>query len=428
MPARRLLLIALLPLLATMALLVTQRTASAAPEDAAKDLAVEGQTCTPGFTVAVDLSWTPSGAGTQWVDISLQNDGFSTPYIHGGPFDASRSTATVKNLEPQRNYYFRVSTWNGSEWVRSDLSAFTTPCAAFEATPPPHIAGASISDSAARLTWTAGNGNLWYCIDYANTPEDLVGTTGTWRNTGCRTTATTYVVEGMHCGTVYFARVWAWTTQGGKYSAQVKITTQPCATTITPVTNLRSLYLSPDATRLAWDPGIHNIWYCVDLADSQQDLLSYGETWRNFCGTQEPELEVRHLDCETVYYWRVYTWNYKVNALSTVQNFVTADCDLDDDEAPVLEVDVYRNVGDIYYAEVLVQLPNGCQKPGFYRIKQDGNRIEITIENLVAPALTVCSQAVDTHLWIIRLGGNFSPGVTYEVAVNDEISDFFTPS
>jgi hypothetical protein len=232
----------------------------------------------------------------------------------------------------------------------------------------------------------------------------------------------------MHCGADYFARIWAWTTQGGRHSAQVKITTQPCATTISAVTNLRSLYLTPDSTRLAWDPGIHNIWYCVDLAESQQDLLSYGETWRNFCGSKEPEFELRRLDCETVYYWRVYTWNFNVNALSTVQNFLTADCDLDDEDAPVIEVEVHKSQGDIYRAEVLVQLPNGCHKPGSYRIRQDGNHIAITVENLVDPPQTVCSQAVGTHLWTIRLGGGFSSGVTYEVEVNDELSDFFTPN
>ncbi len=186
-----------------------------AAEGEATGLAVESQTCTPGFTVQVVLSWTPSGAGTQWVDISLQNDRFSTPYIHGGPFNASLSEATVNNLEPQRNYYVRVSTWNGTGWERSDLFAFTTGCLPYEATGPLHVAGASISDTAAKFTWEPGNGNLWYCLDYAATPEDLLSQTGSWRNTGCGTTTTSHLVINMHCGREYFARVWAWTTQGG---------------------------------------------------------------------------------------------------------------------------------------------------------------------------------------------------------------------
>ena len=400
----------------------------AAAEGEATALAVEGQTCTPGFTVQVVLSWTPSGAGTQWVDFSLQNDGFSTAYVHGGPFDAKRSQATLNNLEPQRNYYVRVSTWDGAEWQRSDLFAFTTGCLPYEASPPTHVAGASISDTAARFSWTAGNGNVWYCLDYAETPEELVGQTGTWRNSGCGMTGSTHDVQGMHCSRTYVARIWAWTTQGGMHSAQVKVTTQPCASTITAATNQRALFAAPDMARLAWTPGSNNIWYCVDLALSQADLLSFGPTWENFCGFTEPELELRRLECETVYYYRVYTWNFHVNAHGIVRNFMTADCDLDDEEATVLEVDVHKSEGGIYRAEVLVELPNGCHLPGSYRISRDDTRVEITVDNLVQPPLTTCSQAAGTHLWTIRLGADFSEGVTYEVEVNDEVSDFFTAS
>jgi hypothetical protein len=398
----------------------------AAAEGEATDLAVESQTCSDGFKVQVVLSWTPSGAGQQWVDFSLVNDDFTAPYVHGGPFNASTSQATMNNLEPQRNYYVRVSTRVESEWVRSDLYAFATGCEPYEATPPSHIAGASISDTAARISWVPGSGNLWYCIDYAVTPEDLAGQTGTWRNSGCRTTATSHVIEGMHCSRTYFARVWAWTTQGGRHSAQVKVTTQPCASTITEATNLHPLYLAPDMARLAWTPGSNNIWYCVDLAESQSDLLSFSGTWKNYCGFQEPELELRNLDCEKVYYWRVYTWNFNVQAHSVARNFLTADCDLDDQRANVREVDVHKSEGDVYRAEVVVDLPNGCHKPGSYRIRQEGNVVKITIDNLVEPALTVCSQATGTHLWTIRLGSDFSEGVTYQVEVNGQLSDFFT--
>jgi hypothetical protein len=427
MSHRRLLLLALLPLLVAMALVSTRHAAFSAPDGAAKDLAVDSQSCVPGFKAEVVLKWTPSGIGTQWVDFSLRNDGFTEPYFHGGPLGATVSQATLNNLEPQRNYYVRVSTWNGSDWVRSDLFAFTTGCLPYEASPPTHVAAASISDTAARFSWVEGNGNLFYCIDYAETPQDLVGQGATWRNAACGTTDTEYVVEGLHCGRSYFARIWSWTTQGGRYSAQLEVTTQPCATTISQATNLRTLFLTPSSTRLAWDPGIHNIWYCVDLATSQQDLLSYGESWKNYCGTTEPELELTHLKCETVYYWRVYTWNFNVNAMSVARNFVTADCDLDDTSAHVLEVNVHKSEGAIYRAEVQVQLPNGCQTPGFYRINRNGNKIEITIKNLVASPLTVCAQVAGTHLWTIRLGTDFAKGVTYEVRVNNELSDFFTP-
>lgn len=399
----------------------------AAAEGEATDLAVDGQTCTEGFRVQVVLSWTPSGAGRQWVDFSLKNDGFTSHYVHGGPFDASQAQATMNNLEAQRNYYVRVSTWNGTEWERSDLYAFTTGCQPYEATGPLHVAAASISDTAARFSWEPGNGNLWYCLDYAVTEADLLNQTGTWRNSGCGMTATTHIVEGMHCGRTYQARVWAWTTQGGRHSAPVKVTTQPCATTISEATNLHAVFEAPSIVRLAWTPGNNNIWYCLDLASSQSDILSFGETWENHCGLTEPEIELRHLDCDTVYYYRVYTWNFNVNAHSVVRNFKTAGCDLDDDRAPVLDVDVHQSVGDLYVAEVLVELPNGCHQPGYYRIERDGNRIEIKVNNLIEEVQVACSLATGSHLWTIRLGSDFDSGVTYEFDVNGKLSEF-TPS
>lgn len=399
-----------------------------AAEGEATGLAVESQTCTPGFTVQVVLSWTPSGAGTQWVDLSLQNDGFTTPYTHGGPLNASRSEATVNNLEPQRNYYVRVSTWNGTSWERSDLFAFTTGCQPHEATGPRHVAGASISDTAARFNWEPGNGNLWYCLDYAATPGDLLSQTGTWRNTACGTTATTHVVTDMHCGRDYFARVWAWTTQGGRHSAQVKVSTQPCATTITRPIELRALFVAPHLARLAWEPGRDNIWYCVDVAANLTDLLSFSETWENHCGLTEPELELRGLDCETTYVWRVYTWNYSVNVHSQPDAFATPDCDLDEKLARVDKIDVHKSDDGSYRAEVTVFLPNGCHRPGTYDIDRDGNQIEITVRNLVESPLTVCSLSSGPHLWTIQLHGDFAEGVTYEVEVNNQLSAFFTPN
>lgn len=341
---------------------------------------------------------------------------------------ASQSEATVNNLEPQRNYYVRVSTSNGSEWVRSELFAFITECLPYEATGPTHVAGSSISDTSVRVSWQPGNGNRWYCLDYATSPEDLLNQTGSWRNSGCRMTTTTHVVEDMHCSQIYFVRVWSWTTQGGRHSAQVKVTTQPCATSITAPTELRPLFAAPHLTRLAWTPGRDSIWYCVDLASDLTNLLSFGETWENHCGLTEPELELDRLDCDTFYVWRVYTWNYHANAHSDAKNFVTADCDLDEQLARVDDVDVYKSEDGTYRAEVVVYRPNGCHQPGQYQIERDGDRIEVTVENLVETPLTTCSNSTGTHLWSIGLGSDFSEGVTYEVEVNGQRSDFFTAS
>ncbi len=175
------------------------------------------------------------------------------------------------------------------------------------------------------------------------------------------------------------------------------------------------MFVAPHMTRLAWEPGRDNIWYCVDLAASLKDLLSFSETWENRCGFTEPELELRGLDCETTYVWRVYTWNYNVNVHSQPSTFATADCDLDDKLARVDKVDVHKSDDGTYRAEVTIFLPNGCHQPGTYEIERDGNGIEITVRNLVETPLSVCSFSTGQHLWNIRLHGDFAKGVTYQV-------------
>jgi hypothetical protein len=419
-----------LSVFAALLLLMAQAISGArgvSAEGEATDLAVESQTCTDGFTVQVVLSWTPSSTGQQWVDFSLKNDGFEEPYFHGGPFGAGQSQATLRNLEAQRNYYVRVSTRDGDGWLRSDLFAFKTGCKPYEATGPLHVSGASISDTAVRFSWEPGNGNLWYCVDYASTVNDLLNKTGTWRNSGCGTTSTTHVIDGLRCERTFHARVWAWTTQGGHHSANVKVSTQPCARTITPPTDLRAVFTAPRLARVDWEPGSNNIWYCVDTARSQSDLLSFSGTWENDCGFKQSELELRILRCDTEYYYRVYTWNYYAHAHSVVKNFKTAACGLDDTPAKVLDLAVHKSEDGAYRAEVLVELSNGCQSPGFYRIDRDGNKIEIELNNLVEDAPIACSLATDTHLWSIDLGF-FNEGLTYEVDVNGEASETFTAS
>jgi hypothetical protein len=83
--------------------------------------------------------------------------------------------------------------------------------AAEGASPPNHLQAAAVSETAARFQWMAGQGDEWYCLDLASTPDDLESLTGTWFNSGCGMTGTSHVVKGLQCSATYFTRVWAQT-------------------------------------------------------------------------------------------------------------------------------------------------------------------------------------------------------------------------
>ena len=298
--------------------------------------------------------------------------------------------------------------------------------AAEGAAPPLHLQASPVSETAARFHWLAGAGNEWYCIDLASTPDDLESLSGTWFNSGCGTTATSHLVKGLQCSATYFTRIWAQTADGGMYSAPLRIDMNECATTISAPTNMRSLFETSHTVRLAWDAGDHNNWYCVEMATDQSELLAYGESWNSLgCGSTETELTIDDLECETVYYWRVVAWNFRVDTIGDVRTVITGDCDGRLRRAPVESVTLNRAGAD-YGIDVVVSLPDGCASPGSYSVERDGNLIEVTVRNIYIEPLTTCADIHGKHVWTINLSGDFAEGETYVVVVNKDSFAYFT--
>jgi len=298
--------------------------------------------------------------------------------------------------------------------------------AAEGASPAGHLQAAAVSETSARFQWMAGRGNEWYCLDLAGTPDDLESLSGTWFNSGCGMTGTSHVVKGLQCSGAYFARVWAQTADGGMYSPPLRVDMHACASTITAPTNMRTLFTTENSIRLAWDPGDHNNWFCVELALDQSELLAHGDSWESLgCGTTNTELTIDGLECETHYYYRVVAWNFRVDTIGDVRVVTTGDCDGRLRRAPIESVDA-REVGAGYEVDVVASLPNGCLSPGSYAVEREANLILVTVRNIYIEPLTTCADLQDTHEWTISLGSDFVEGQTYLVIVNDSPSVYFT--
>jgi len=291
--------------------------------------------------------------------------------------------------------------------------------------PPLHLQAAAVSETAARFSWKAGAGNEWFCIDLAGTPDDLESLSGTWFNSGCGMTGTTHLVKGLQCSATYYARVYASTPEGGMYTPQLRIDMNECASTITAPTNMRVLFTTAFEARLAWDPGDHNNWFCVETALDQAELLDYGDSWvSRGCGTTESELTLDDLECETYYYWRVVAWNFRVDTVSDIRVFHTEDCDGRLRRAPVESVELHK-AGAQYAIEVVVALPDGCVTPGLYRVSRESNQVIVSVRNTYIEPLTTCADIESKHVWEINLGSDFAEGEWYVVLVNGVVSTWF---
>jgi hypothetical protein len=74
------------------------------------------------------LGWTPSGSQQQRVELTVRADGFER-----GDFETSKTlpggqgSFTWMPLQGQAIHFWRVSTFNGTDWAPSDVSSFVGP-------------------------------------------------------------------------------------------------------------------------------------------------------------------------------------------------------------------------------------------------------------------------------------------------------------
>lgn len=83
--------------------------------------------------------WTPSRSGTQWLDLSLVNNGFAPgTFLTAGPFPADRWGWIWPDLMQGTTHFARVNTLTRDGWKTSQTLAFYTPvCAPGLAEPQP---------------------------------------------------------------------------------------------------------------------------------------------------------------------------------------------------------------------------------------------------------------------------------------------------
>jgi hypothetical protein len=397
--------------------------ASAAPAGAATNLSFGSQTCQANGTISGMLRWTPSGLGSQYVDLAV-DAGFKN-FSTGGPYAASANAVQFVQLKPGMTYYTRMRTVVGGGTLTSDVLTIVADCSATgNITPPHHLRATALNDGRVRFDWTPGQNNIWYCLDTATDLQALYGGYGSWSNHGCWNTQNTLTVSNLACGTTYYWLLYTWNFTDHVKSAPALVRTVACAAPqITAPTNLNTTLTNDGGVLFDWVPGQNNVWFCVDTAKNVADLYNLDGTWSNHgCGTTQSEFTVYNLDCSEDYVWLVFAANATTWAKSAPATVHTQACKSETVLAPIVSVDVSK-AGSSYVADIEAALPNGCHEPDSHRVQRFGNTIEITVWNKVAPG--PCTLIYGEYELHVNLGSNFVDGQTYKVVVNDEMTETF---
>ncbi len=88
--------------------------------------------------VRVIFLWTPSGAGAQYVDLSLQNNGFAPgTFVSAGGFGPGMYGLVWDGLRQGLTHFARVNTYTSAGWRESGTLSFYTPLCDLAASAPP---------------------------------------------------------------------------------------------------------------------------------------------------------------------------------------------------------------------------------------------------------------------------------------------------
>jgi hypothetical protein len=179
------------------------------------------------------LDWIP-GQNNHffWADIALSRSDLLNRVGSWRNFSCgtTRSDAEVFGLDCNTTYYWRVWAVGDSTVGYSDVDTFKTQNCPVVFTAPYDLR-ATPSVNTAQLSWKAGRGNVWYCVDLAQSHADLVNLTGTWQNFACGSMATSLSIpdKPLHCNTTYYWRVYASGVGLSGYSEEDHFKTLPCS-------------------------------------------------------------------------------------------------------------------------------------------------------------------------------------------------------
>ena len=325
---RRIALLVIAPLLLALVALGAMQTQTRSAEAAIS--APSGLSASPVGAGVVRFDWN-AGNENIWYCV---NAAYSfADLATGGPTWrnygcwTTNTVIDVAGLACGATVYWNVYAWNTTTAATSQSSTVQTPACSTQISAPTGLNATKPSTGVIRFDWNPGENNIWYCVNTAESFADLATGGSTWRNHGCWTTQSRLDVATLPCDRTIFWNVFAWNTVTGATSESSTTVTDSCSSVFSPPDDLTASNITRTSARLTWDAGLNNVWFCVNKAESTEDLASGLNTWRNHgCWSTSESLNLTGLTCGTTYYWNVFSWNNVTNGTSATANFTTSAC------------------------------------------------------------------------------------------------------
>lgn len=241
-------------------------------------------------TSSASLSWDAAGGAVSY-DVDYKQASSGT-WINAATATASTSVS-VSGLSYGTTYDWRVRT-NCTVGTSSFASSqFNTAIPACDA--PSGLASASVTISAATISWDAVTGAATYDVDYKESSS------GTWINAATAATSTSVDLSGLNYNTSYDWRVRTNCTYGntsGYSQAQFTTAIPACDAPA----NLLSSSVAESSATVSWDAVGGAATYDVDYKESSSG------TWINAAAaTASTSVNLSGLNYSTSYDWRVRT-------------------------------------------------------------------------------------------------------------------------
>jgi hypothetical protein len=244
-----------------------QPATTSVAEAAASAVTVTGQQCLTASDVRVAFNWNGLNEGSQWVDLSLTNNGFIPGTFVGiGPIASGQTSFAWDGILGGFTHYLRINTLTAYGWSISPTIVFTTrnDCALAISQTPRGVPATNFAVSQVCMpngatrgvaTWTSSNqGQQWlddsaYNADYAPNSYVSMGPMAPGQN------ALNW--DGLVPGTWHFARISTGTPSGwlGSLSVMMYVRTdclasvqQAAAPTATAVPAATATTVPPAAT------------------------------------------------------------------------------------------------------------------------------------------------------------------------------------
>ena len=196
---------------------------------------------------------------------------------------------------------------------------------------------------------------------------------------------------------------------------------------LTPPINLFAGAYTDTQVLFAWYAFPGTTWTCVNLAESYEDLTNGGPTWHNRgCGNTESQLLLSDLKCGTTYYWNVYAHGDGGNATSQWRRTETPECGTGPGIAPIHEAEVFERNGR-YLVKVEAGLMDTCMAEGTHDFYLTEDSVRLWVWTFVEPTFDCVAEGRRYEVEVdIGARGDYRPGQTYTVNINDEMGVTFT--